>query len=106
MQETVRADAPTAIAYVLGSRFWGRGLASDAVCAMLGKLAGAYAVSDDCAVLKQRNQRSLQLLERLGFERVAPAEASSGKIEEDELMMRRASRRIVSSPSLAGCRRW
>jgi len=67
VQATVHADGRAAIAYVLASRYWGRGLASDAVTAMVGELRERHGVRTLCAVLKQANEPSRRLLERLGF---------------------------------------
>ena len=67
VQATLRADGSAAVAYVLASPFWGRGLARAAVEAMIAELAATYAVHTLTAVLKRENQRSLRLLERIGF---------------------------------------
>ena len=73
VQATVHADGRAAIAYVLHSRYWGLGLAGEAVGAMIAELRARYDVRTLSAVLKRGNLRSLRLLERLGFSR-APAE--------------------------------
>jgi ribosomal-protein-alanine N-acetyltransferase len=54
------------IAYALGRSFWGRGLASDAVAAMLAHLKAA-GVRAFRATVDSRNLRSVGLLERYGF---------------------------------------
>ncbi|ROZ78351.1 GNAT family N-acetyltransferase [Ramlibacter sp. WS9] len=87
VQATVHADGRAAIAYVLGSRYWGRGLARQAVEAMISELERSHEVRTLSAVLKRSNTRSLRLLERLDF---APASASLYKpleVEPDELLM-------------------
>ncbi|HEX2009762.1 MAG TPA: GNAT family N-acetyltransferase [Roseateles sp.] len=83
VQATIFADGHAAIAYELDSRYWGRGLAQEAVRAMLAALADTYRVSRITATLKCRNERSLRLLQRLGFE---AAEAAEG-LEPDERQM-------------------
>jgi RimJ/RimL family protein N-acetyltransferase len=91
VQATVLANHRALIAYELGSAFWGRGLARRAVEAMIGELAERYDVRTLFAVLKRSNERSLRLLERLGF---APAPDESRAIlgaEADELLMQRTS---------------
>jgi RimJ/RimL family protein N-acetyltransferase len=89
VQATIYPNGHAGIAYELHSRFWGRGLASEAVAAMLTELAEAYRVERFTAVLKQRNGRSLRLLERLGFE---PADRPLG-LEADERCMALTRRR-------------
>jgi ribosomal-protein-alanine N-acetyltransferase len=73
VQATIDADARAAIAYVLGSKYWGQGLACRAVRAMIGELADHHGVHRFSAVLKRGNYRSAGLLVRLGF---APASAT------------------------------
>jgi len=86
VQATVRADGSALIAYVLGSAWWGKGLASQAVVAMVDELRTQYGVTQLEAVLKQSNLPSKRLLERLGF---ALAVAQDGQIDADEIWMRR-----------------
>ena len=86
VQATVRADGSALLAYVLGSAYWGKGLASQAVVAMVDELRAQYSVTRLEAVLKQSNLRSQRLLERLGFAMVAPLD---GEIDADEILMRR-----------------
>jgi RimJ/RimL family protein N-acetyltransferase len=94
VQATVHADRCAAIAYVLASKHWGRGIASRAVAAMLDLLRQEHGVDRFRAVLKAHNARSRRLLERLGFV-PAPDEARVG-IEPDELLMVLAA---TASPS-------
>ena len=87
VQATVYPDGRAAIAYVLASRYWGRGLARRAVEAMIEELNQRHAVRTLSAVLKRKNIRSLRLLERLGFE-VATAEMHTAlEAESDEILM-------------------
>ena len=67
VQATVTADGTAYVAYVLSSAYWGRGLAREAVDAMIGELVDRYAVRHLLAVLKRENARSRRLLWRLGF---------------------------------------
>lgn len=55
------------IAYVLGRSFWGRGLATDAVGAMLDFLRSELHVHTVRASVDSRNLASVRLLERLAF---------------------------------------
>jgi len=86
VQATIRGDQ-AGIAYVLGSRYWGRGHARQAVEAMLGELADQYEVRVATAVLKTRNVRSRRLLDRLGFIEAIGEPAQYG---DDETLMRRS----------------
>jgi len=47
--------------------YWGRGLARQAVEAMIAELVAHYRVRSLSSVLKRGNFRSMRLLERLGF---------------------------------------
>ncbi len=57
MQATVYPDRRAAIAYELGSAWWGRGLARRAVEAMVAELVAQHGARRLTAVLKQRNLR-------------------------------------------------
>jgi RimJ/RimL family protein N-acetyltransferase len=85
VQATLYPDGRAAIAYELSSRYWGRGLAREAVAAMIGELVENYGANTLSAVFKAKNQRSLRLLERLGFRRAAAG--NSIPVEPDELVM-------------------
>ena len=88
VQATVFPTGRAAIAYVLGSEYWGRGLAGEACQAMIAELAEHYEVVTVYAIFKRRNVRSARLLERLGF---APTSAQSVAVElqAEELLMLR-----------------
>ena len=75
LQASVYADGRAAIAYVLNSAYWGRGLARRAVQAMIVELTNHHAVKRFSAVLKRENFRSSRLLERLGFTLATAQEA-------------------------------
>ena len=87
VQATIDADGRAAIAYVLSSRHWGRGLASEAVRSMLAELAAHYGVHTFTAVLKRENHRSMRLLERLGFAPAPTQWAAKVQVEADEALM-------------------
>ena len=84
VQATVEPDGRAFIAYVLASRWWGKGLAQEAVRTMMQELRDAYRAKQFVAVFKKRNERSRRLLQRLGFVPVALPD-----IEEDEEAMER-----------------
>jgi len=92
VQATVRANGRAAIAYELSSAYWGRGLASQAVQAMIAELAARYHVRSLSAVFKRENQRSMRLLERLGFSLASPEEHAKRQVELGELLMNREVR--------------
>lgn len=87
VQATVHPDQRASIAYELNSAHWGRGLASQAVEAMIGELARHYGVRRVTAVLKQVNRRSLRLLQRLGFTLAGGEVLAQADIEKDEFFM-------------------
>jgi [ribosomal protein S5]-alanine N-acetyltransferase len=87
VQATVHEDGRAAIAYVLASRHWGRGLASRAVRAMLDELIVQYGVDTFTAELKRENHRSMRLLERLGFQPATPELEARVRVEPDEVLM-------------------
>ena len=89
VQATVRTGGCADIAYVLASRYWGRGFAGEAVQAMLDELAGRYDARTVAAVLKRDNVRSIRLLERLGFRLAAPDAHARRAIAADEILMQR-----------------
>ncbi len=89
VQATVHEDGHASIAYELSSTFWGRGLAFQAVGAMIAELVRFYSVRRVVAVLKRDNIRSRRLLERLGFAPGSPEEHVAHGVESDELLMLR-----------------
>jgi [ribosomal protein S5]-alanine N-acetyltransferase len=92
VQATVHPSGRAAIAYVLASRHWGRGLATRAVEAMIEELGTSHGVAGLSAVLKRANARSRRLLERLAFSRAGESECAAVGVEQDELLMVRPLR--------------
>ncbi len=99
VQATVYPTGAAEIAYVLSSAYWGRGLARQAVEAMIGELVTHYNVQTLLATLKRANYPSLRLLERLGFTRASPAQHAAHGVEPDELLMQRKSHNHASTKS-------
>lgn len=87
VQATVSANHSATIAYVFASSHWGRGLASEAVKAMIAELVANFRVRHLSAILKRDNQRSMRMLERLSFVLASPEEHVSANIEADEQLM-------------------
>ncbi len=69
VQATIVAPRTAWVAYVLRSEYWGHGYATEAVEAVLLELSAAYGVNRYLATVEGENQRSIRLLERLGFRR-------------------------------------
>ncbi len=89
VQATVYPDGHASVAYELCSTYWGLGLGSAAVQAMMDELAVQHGVRRLTAVLKRENRRSLRLLQGLGF---LPASAEAHEfhqVERDEYLMQR-----------------
>ncbi len=90
VQATLHPDGYAAIAYVFASAYWGRGLAREAVDAMMTELGAHYRVHTYTAELKRENLRSVRLLEHLGFSLASPAEHINHQVAPDELLMHRS----------------
>ena len=93
VQATVRPGGRASIAYEMSSKYWGRGLAHEAVRAMISELVEHYGVRSVSAVLKATNHRSRRLLERVGFVRASPELQSKAELEPGELLMLRTAGR-------------
>lgn len=89
VQATLRPQGRAAIAYELGSAWWGQGLASEAVQAMEAELLRHYQVRHLFAVHKQQNQRSHRLLLRPGFSPCSAEEHARRRVDADELLMQK-----------------
>ena len=92
VQATVAADLQTHIAYVFGSAFWGRGIASAAVAQMLDMVAAEFGVSIFFVVAERRNGRSVRLAERLGFVEVAPEFAAQQRTAPHDVLLQKVLR--------------
>ena len=93
VQATVRSKGRAAIAYELSSAYWARGLARQAVQAMISELVERYEVRSLSAVFKRENHRSMRLLERLGFSLASSEEHIKCQVEQGELLMQREIQR-------------
>jgi len=93
VQATVPPGDRAAIAYELSSAYWGRGLARQAVQAMISELVEHYRVHSLSSVLKRGNFRSARLLERLGFSLASPDQHVKHQVEPGELLMLRQIQR-------------
>jgi ribosomal-protein-alanine N-acetyltransferase len=91
VQATILPEGRAAIAYVLSSAYWGRGLGRQAVSAMISELVEQYGVRSFFAVLKLENFRSVRLLEHLGFDFASPEQQMTHSMEPGEILMCRRS---------------
>lgn len=87
VQATVRSGGHATIAYELSSAYWGRGLARQAVEAMISELLLHYQVRQLFAAFKRGNHRSKRLLERLGFSLASPDQHAKHRVEPGEVLM-------------------
>jgi ribosomal-protein-alanine N-acetyltransferase len=86
VQATVGRSGSAWIAYVLGSRHWGRGYATLATQCMMEHLVEAYAVRRFLATVERDNGKSITVLERLGFERAGLQESRDHELSGTELL--------------------
>lgn len=99
VQATVFPNGRAAIAYVLSSKHWGRGLAREAVQAMIAELVERYRVRTLSAALKRENHRSMRLLEHLGFTPASPELAAQLQVKSATFLQLREDhihRRVIS----------
>jgi len=87
VQASVLADRQAFLAYELSSKFWGFGLAHEAVTRVMSELVDCYRVHRLLAVLKAANHRSVRLLERLGFGGATAEGNTRYEVAGDELLM-------------------
>lgn len=90
VQATIDERGQATVGYELGSDFWGRGLGTQAVAAMIDELIGHYRVKALRATLDPANQRSMRLLLRLGFVRDRPTAGEAANMTAGDCLMRRA----------------
>ena len=76
LQATVVANAPAWIGYALVPPAWGQGYATEACAWLVAELPARHGVREILASVDVRNAKSIAVLERVGFGRVAtePAE--------------------------------
>ena len=67
VQATIDPDRTAWLGFVFSSGHWGRGYALQASQAVLAHLASAFGVARACGTVEAENQRSVRLLQRLGF---------------------------------------
>jgi ribosomal-protein-alanine N-acetyltransferase len=87
VQATVAANLETNVAYAIGSAFWGRGLATEAVTQMLHIVAAEFGVKRFIIVAERANIRSVRLAERLGFVEVPPEQSVDRIVASTDIIM-------------------
>src|SRR5262249_17345896 len=88
LQATVYQGGVADFAFVLGTDFWGKGLAREASRLVLFTLFADFGVVSVFATTDQRNARSVRLLTSLGFTRVQPDLYSHGKVSASDDVFR------------------
>lgn len=88
MQASVNADGTGSFGYILGPTFWGRGLGFDSASAVICALHDDFAVKVLYATPDRRNERSIKLLNRLGFLRIDRSEYPQGEAPESDDVFR------------------
>jgi [ribosomal protein S5]-alanine N-acetyltransferase len=96
VQATVLGNGTASLAYEFFPAFWGNGYASEACRCVLHRLWIEYRLTTVEAEVDTRNTASIQLLERLGFERVgygAAADFFKGSASDEYTHRLNASKR-------------
>ena len=84
VQATVLRDHTAWVGYVFSARHWGQGHATKAGRAILEHVARDYGVLRFLASVEAPNQRSIRLLERLGFHQAGGLEARAHALSDTE----------------------
>ena len=79
---------------MLGSSFWGLGLAGEASVPVLRMLFAEFEVGSVYATADRRNVRSARLLIRLGFVGIPPSLYPHGGVEESDDVFQLAKERL------------
>jgi RimJ/RimL family protein N-acetyltransferase len=87
-------NASASLAYLFARAYWGAGYASEACAAAIAHAGTAADIERVTATIDTRNERSIALVERLGFTRVATIENADvfGGAPSDEFVYERALR--------------
>ncbi len=84
VQATLHTETTGDLGYILGTAFWGRGLALEACEAAITALLALPGLTTLFATVDRRNVRSLALLARLGFQRVERDTYPHGVADESD----------------------
>jgi RimJ/RimL family protein N-acetyltransferase len=94
LQATIYGGGAADVAFVLGSAFWGLGLAQEASVPVLRALFSEFGVTFVFATADRRNLRSARLLGRLGFVRIPLALYPHRGAEESDDVFQLAKERL------------
>ncbi len=86
VQATIINASTAWIAYVFGSKHWGKGYAHAATDAMIDHLGEVYGITNYMATVEMENTRSIRLLERLSFRLATSQEAQCRDLSSTELL--------------------
>ena len=86
VQATIINASTAWIAYVFGSKHWGKGYAHAATRAMIDHLRQGYGITVFMATVEMENARSIRLLERLSFRLATLQEAQRQELSPTELL--------------------
>lgn len=89
VQATVTSHKTAWVAYVFSSKHWCRGFAMQATQAVVEHLASAYGIARYLATVDAENQRSIRLLERLGFHPASTRELEGHDLSATERLFAR-----------------
>ena len=84
VQATVTEPGVAWVAYVVARGYWGCGVGFKAADAMIAHLQQCYGVRRCMATVESANQRSIRLLERLGFQPATPLQAGAHALSGTE----------------------
>lgn len=99
VQATVHSDGEAHVAYMIGTAWQGRGLATAAVRRMLDLVAAEFGVHRFAIVAERRNTKSVGVAERLGFAEVSPAIAARQRIAAGDVLLEKV---VAPEPAIAG----
>jgi ribosomal-protein-alanine N-acetyltransferase len=86
VQATVAAGQIAWVGYLLATRCWGRGYATEAMQGMLAHLAACHGVGVCQATVEAENLPSVRLLERLSFHRASSQELQGHELSPSEIL--------------------
>jgi RimJ/RimL family protein N-acetyltransferase len=91
VQATVMADTTAWVGYALASPYCGRGHATEATRRMVAHLEAEYGVTRLLATVEVDNERSIRLLQRLGFRPGRVDESAAHRLTASERLYVRES---------------
>jgi RimJ/RimL family protein N-acetyltransferase len=92
IQATLYTPQTADFGFILGPAYWGDGIAFEASVAVLHALWADYSLTSIFATVDARNERSLSLLNRLGFRRIDRSAYPHGEVlPTDDVFQRDAA---------------